>query len=169
METDKKDTGSTARKVKALQKSYNKILVDLFTQYAPECIESALDEVEGSFGQNIHDVVSAALKNLENKVYEELGVEANDAIAISIGGADDAGEMSTDNKGFGFGFGDAESPIATGGDEEETKGECEKCKEEDEEKEKEESKEEEKEEDIEEKHLPDQEKLGTLYESIYKK
>jgi hypothetical protein len=75
-EKSKSDTGSTSRKVKNLQKQYNKILVDLFTKYAPECIEEALEEVEGSFGQNIHDVIQKASDYLKTKVFEELGVEA---------------------------------------------------------------------------------------------
>jgi hypothetical protein len=92
--------GSTTRKVKNLQKQYNKILMDLFTQYAPECIENALDEVEGAFGQNIDSIVAKATEELKTKVLDELGVKGS--IEVSVGGAGPMG-------GFAFGIeGEAE-------------------------------------------------------------
>jgi len=78
--------GSTTNKVRKLQKQYNKILVDLFDQFAAESIEEALDKNEGSFGENIQSIVQAALDNLKGKVMEELGVGGDGAIGIAIGG-----------------------------------------------------------------------------------
>ena len=93
---DKDDKGGeskTAKKVDSLQKQYNKILVDLFKQYAPECIEEALEETGGTFGQNIDSVIEAATEKLKGKVYEDLGLGCGDhgdevggVIAISAGG-----------------------------------------------------------------------------------
>ena len=92
-EKDKTEKGSTARKVKNLQKQYNKILVDLFSNFAPEAIEEALDGAEGSFGENIQGIVSTALDNLKCKVLDELGVKsAEGGMEISIGGIGIDGE-----------------------------------------------------------------------------
>jgi len=87
---DEKETkgpkGSTTNKVRKLQKQYNKILVDLFDQFAAESIEEALDQNEGSFGENIQSIVQAALDNLKGKVMEELGVSGGGGIDIAAGG-----------------------------------------------------------------------------------
>ena len=66
--------GSTMGKVKKLQKQYNKILVNLFDQFAAESIEEALEKSEGSFGENIESIVQCATECLKTKVMEELGV-----------------------------------------------------------------------------------------------
>ncbi|MDD4109943.1 MAG: hypothetical protein PHS54_00155 [Clostridia bacterium] len=86
--------GSTTNKIKKLQRQYNKILVDLFDQFAAESIEEALDKSDGSFGENIQDIVQNALDNLKGKVMQELGVKGNTTeIGIAIGG-DLTGGMS---------------------------------------------------------------------------
>lgn len=82
--------GSATAKVRKLQKQYNKILVDLFDQFAAESIEEALERNEGSFGENINDIVQSALDNLKTKVLGELGVKGDTVgeIGIAIGGGD---------------------------------------------------------------------------------
>jgi hypothetical protein len=82
---DKKIKGSATSKVKKLQKQYNKILIDLFDQYAAECIEDALEGSNGSFGENIQDIVQGALDNLRGKVLEELGIETSGDSIFAIG------------------------------------------------------------------------------------
>jgi len=77
-----KDGGSTSGKIRKLQKTYNKILVDLFDQYAAESIEEALEQSEGTFGENIQDIVQCALDCLRDKVHKELGIESVKADAI---------------------------------------------------------------------------------------
>ena len=62
-------------KVKQLQKQYNDLLVDAFEKYAAECIETALDGVESSFGENITDILDQALAELKTKILGDLGVE----------------------------------------------------------------------------------------------
>lgn len=96
MKDDKKDAGtgakgSTTRRVKKLQKQYNNILIDVFTEFAPECIEAALEESDGAFGQNIESIVTSALDSLKCKIFAELGVkDATAVIAIgATGGAYD--------------------------------------------------------------------------------
>ena len=98
-ELEKKiDKGSTAGKIKKLHKQYNKILVDLFDKYAAESIEEALDSVQGSFGENIHDIIQTAADNLKTRVCSELGVEHQAAVVagpvgISFGIGDESGEI----------------------------------------------------------------------------
>ncbi len=91
----KKTKGSATAKVRKLQKQYNKILVDLFDQFAAESIEEALEGNEGSFGENINDIVQSALDNLKTKVLDELGVKSGvvGEIGIAIGGGDMADFM----------------------------------------------------------------------------
>lgn len=91
----KKTKGSATAKVRKLQKQYNKILVDLFDQFAAESIEEALEGNEGSFGENINDIVQNALDNLKTKVLDELGVKSGvvGEIGIAIGGGDMADFM----------------------------------------------------------------------------
>ena len=81
-----KDSGSTSGKIRKLQKTYNKILVDLFDQYAAESIEEALEQSDGTFGENIQDIVQCALDCLRDKVHKELGIESvkTDAI-VTVG------------------------------------------------------------------------------------
>lgn len=92
--------GSTAGKVRKLQKQYNKILVDLFDQFASECIESALDKNEGSFGENIHGIVSDALDELKTKVLGELGVSvgSGEMSVLSIAGIGSPGIEGIDDE-----------------------------------------------------------------------
>lgn len=92
----KKTKGSATAKVRKLQKQYNKILVDLFDQFAAESIEEALEGNEGSFGENINDIIQNALDNLKTKVLDELGVKSGvvGEIGIAIGGGDMADFMS---------------------------------------------------------------------------
>ena len=98
-ELEKKiDKGSTAGKIKKLHKQYNKILVDLFDKYAAESIEEALDSVQGSFGENIHDIIQTAADNLKARVCSELGVEHQTAVVagpvgISFGIGDEGEDM----------------------------------------------------------------------------
>ena len=95
--------GSTTNKVRKLQKQYNKILVDLFDQFAAESIEEALEQNEGSFGENIQDIVQCALDCLKGKVMEELGVkDISGEVAVAIGGVEmpmiDEGEPHADDE-----------------------------------------------------------------------
>jgi hypothetical protein len=85
----KSNKGSTANKVKKLQKQYNKILVDLFDQFAAESIEEALEQNEGAFGENIESIVQCALDCLKSKVLGDLGVNASSGgVSIAVGGFD---------------------------------------------------------------------------------
>ena len=85
--------GSATAKVRKLQKQYNKILVDLFDQFAAESIEEALEKNEGSFGENIQDIVQCALDCLKGKVMAELGVkDSSGEVAIQIGGLPGIGD-----------------------------------------------------------------------------
>lgn len=77
--------GSTLNRVKRLKKQYNKILVDLFDQYAAESIEAALEEYDSSFGENVSSVVSNALQHLKTKVLDELGVKCCDEGGAGLG------------------------------------------------------------------------------------
>lgn len=81
----KSEKGSTLGKVKKLKKQYNKILVDLFDQFAAESIEAALEKSQGSFGENIETILSDALYNLRCKVMSELGVDKMEAM-VTVGG-----------------------------------------------------------------------------------
>ncbi len=98
-EKDKGPKGSTTNKIRKLHRQYNKILVDLFDQFAAESIEEALEKNEGSFGENIQSIVQCALDCLKCKVMNELGVKDNTEVGIAIGGidlADGAGIMMGD-------------------------------------------------------------------------
>jgi len=61
-------------KIQALKKQYNDILVKAFTDYAPECIEMALDESETSFGENVENILSAALEHLKTRILSDFGL-----------------------------------------------------------------------------------------------
>lgn len=107
-EKEKKGSkGSTSRKIKALQKQYNSILVGLFDQYACESIEEALESVDGSFGENIGSIVQNALDILSGKVLAELGVKSGmsgGGVAIEIlggEGGDEDGIMDEPGAEFG--------------------------------------------------------------------
>jgi len=91
--------GSTANKVKKLKDQYNKILVDLFDQYAAECIEGAIGGTEGSFGENIIGIVETALDNLKGKVLGELGISGGEG--VEIGGIAVMGLGEPDGDEFG--------------------------------------------------------------------
>lgn len=120
--------GSTLGKVRKLQKQYNKILVDLFDQFAAESIEAALEKNEGSFGENIHNIVQDALDELKGKILNELGVEMQGCeMAVGISPAVD-----------GMGIMTGESPI-----EMESEDESEESEEEEDESEEDESEEDE--------------------------
>ena len=85
----KESKSSTAGKISKLQNQYNKILVELFEQFAAESIEEALEQNTGSFGENISNIVQCALDCLKTKVLEELGVNASEggmAVGIAIDG-----------------------------------------------------------------------------------
>ena len=89
-EKEKGAKGSTTNKIRKLHRQYNKILVDLFDQFAAESIEEALDKNEGSFGENIQEIIQCALDCLKGKVMNELGVKDNAGgeIDIAVGGID---------------------------------------------------------------------------------
>lgn len=74
-ESSSKDKSPAKSKLKALQRQYNELLIDLFDKYAVECIETALDESEVSFGENIECILSKALDNLKCKILDDLGIE----------------------------------------------------------------------------------------------
>lgn len=164
--------GSTMGKVRKLQKQYNKILVDLFDQFAAESIEEALEKNEGSFGENIGSIVQCALDCLKTKVLDELGVSGGGSVAgIVIGDMD-----MTD----GMGIMDAEGASHSDDEsEEEHEGE-ETSEEEAEEHSEDESEEDEEDEELEEsspntdKKLSssrrgDQTLISEAYSNMYKK
>ena len=97
--------GSTTKKIRKLQRQYEKILVDLFDQFAAESIEEALDKNEGSFGENIQSIVQCALDCLKGKVMQELGVssdaggEAGGAVGAIMGGMGLGGMSLQDGMG----------------------------------------------------------------------
>lgn len=105
--------GSTSRKIKALQKQYNNILVSLFDQYACESIEEALESVDGSFGENIGSIVQNALDILQQKVLNELGVKSGatngGGVAIEILGGEGEESDFVGEPGAEFGEISAES------------------------------------------------------------
>lgn len=147
----KGNKGSTTNKVKKLQKQYNKILVDLFDQFAAESIEEALDQNDGSFGENLQSIVQCALDCLKGKVMQELGVSGdagNDA-----GGAVDAimGGVGLGGLSLGDGMGSMDSENSSEDEEDESdeneESEESESGEEDEEKEDEEKDEDEDDED----------------------
>lgn len=75
---DKEDSGPTKSiqgKVKALQKQYNDLIISAVDTHAADCVDKALEESEGAFGENIHDVIDRALSYLKDRVLSELGVE----------------------------------------------------------------------------------------------
>lgn len=67
--------GKATRKIRNLRKQYNKILVGIFEDNAADCIERALDDTAGAFGENIHSIIDAALANLRQCVVDELELE----------------------------------------------------------------------------------------------
>ena len=87
------------------KEQYEKILVDLFDQFAAESIEEALDKNEGSFGENIQSIVQCALDCLKGKVMQELGVssdaggEAGGAVGAIMGGMGLGGMSLQDGMG----------------------------------------------------------------------
>ena len=126
-EVGKKERGSTSFKIKKLQKQYNKILCELFEKYAPESIEEALESSQGSFGENIVEIVSNAAENLKSKILDELGVETGvtgdvgiGGIAFEIGGGDNDEEQGADIFGMGSESGDETGGEAEEGSEEDT-------------------------------------------------
>jgi len=170
-----KSSGGASEKINKLKKQYNGVLKDLFVQFAPECIETALGEVEGSFGENIQGVIAKALENLKGKVMSELGMESEGGVTSGeeIAPMGDEGGMGISVLKIGDDTLDAESEeneADLGKEEKKEHEESETKEEEKEEKEeKPEEEEEEKEEKVEEKYLHDQVKLTRLYESMYRK
>ena len=71
--------------MKALQSQYNDLLIDLFDKYSVECIETALEQSESSFGENMEDILTTALVMLKDKIMEELGVESSGGIEAEGG------------------------------------------------------------------------------------
>lgn len=164
--------GSTTNKVKKLQRQYNKILVDLFDQFAAESIEEALDKNEGSFGENIQDIVQCALDCLKGKVMDELGVSGGSGeVAIAIDGMNIGGD--------GFAAGAAEEMGEDEGEESEDHEESESDEFEageqasgdtdDEDDESDEDEEEEVSEESTSKRHTDKDLISEAYSSIYKK
>jgi hypothetical protein len=84
-----KDKSPAKSKLKALQRQYNDLLIDLFDKYAVECIENALEDSEHSFGENIEGILDAALCNLKGKILGELGVEDSDGCDLDSEDVDD--------------------------------------------------------------------------------
>jgi len=88
--------GTAGRKIKALQKNYNKILIDLFEEYAGECIENALNGAQGAFGENIQSIVRSATDELAGKVLSDLGAESEtevEVVDLDMGGYDNEGDV----------------------------------------------------------------------------
>lgn len=73
-ESSYKEKSPAKSKLKALQRQYNDLLIDLFDKYAIECIETALEESETSFGENIEVILTSALDALKGKILSELGL-----------------------------------------------------------------------------------------------
>lgn len=84
-----KDKSPAKSKLKALQRQYNDLLIDLFDKYSVECIENALEDSEHSFGENIEGILDAALCNLKGKILGELGVEESDGCDLDSEDMDD--------------------------------------------------------------------------------
>jgi len=95
--SDKKDgdskeskvSGSSIKgKVKSLQKQYNDLLLQAFEKHACDCIDQALSEMEGTFGDKINEVLDKALAYLKKNVLDEFGVKEPEVmdggVAISI-------------------------------------------------------------------------------------
>jgi TATA-binding protein-associated factor Taf7 len=123
--------GSTTNKIRKLERQYEKILVDLFDQFAAESIEEALDQNEGSFGENLQGIVQCALECLKGKVMQELGVSGDvggDSGSESGGGAVDAimGGMGLGGLSIGDGMGSMNSENGSEDDEEDESEESEK-------------------------------------------
>jgi len=158
-EKEKGPKGSTTNKIRKLHRQYNKILVDVFDQFAAESIEEALDKNEGSFGENIQSIIQCALDCLKCKVMNELGVKDNaGGMNIAVGGIDLA-------DGAGIMMGDEAEPH----DEDETEEEHEEHEEEETpEEEAEEHAEGESEEDENDEELEEKAPPGAKYERMVK-
>lgn len=80
----------TSSKIKTLKNQYNKILVDLFKQYSEDCIECALEDSKGAFGENIKSVIQCALDNLKCRIFKELEIQdiedSNDIVNNKVDG-----------------------------------------------------------------------------------
>lgn len=79
-ESSAKEKSPAKSKLKALQRQYNDLLIDLFDKFAVECIETALEEADSSFGENIEDILAYALDMLKSKILEELGVDCGASV-----------------------------------------------------------------------------------------
>jgi hypothetical protein len=93
-DNETKGKGPTSDKIQKLQKQYNKILVDLFSSHAAECVEEALDQSEGGIGENISGIVQNAAESLKSKVLEELGISSPcGGAVVAVGGFDAEDDM----------------------------------------------------------------------------
>jgi len=106
--TEKRDKGSTSRKLKKLKVQYNKILVDLFDKFAAESIEEALEEVNGAFGEKIDVIIQTAVDNLKGKVSDELGLQQGTEVASLVVGATPNGANDLLGLDFGANSGSSE-------------------------------------------------------------
>jgi len=86
-DSENKGHGSSIKgKIKSLQKQYNDLLIGAFEKYSGECIDQALSDTEGAFGEKIADVVDVALNLLKGKVLAEFGIKQEEPPAVmSIG------------------------------------------------------------------------------------
>ena len=75
--SDGNGSGPFTSKIRTLHKQYNDLLIDAFEKYAPECIEDALDDTDSSFGENLEDILDAALSSLKDKIMDDMGVEGS--------------------------------------------------------------------------------------------
>jgi hypothetical protein len=110
---NKEGDAGTQNKVKALEKQYNDLLVSAVSEYAEECIEAALEGSEGTFGENVEEILDTAFAELKTKVLADLGLDAT----TDMVGYDAEGE---EDMAYG-GEGDFEAG-AEGGEEEEGVG-----------------------------------------------
>lgn len=69
---------TTQKKLRKLRKQYNQMLVSLFDQHAGDCIERALDESPGAFGENINIILDNALNYLRQCVCKELDMNTEE-------------------------------------------------------------------------------------------
>ena len=101
MEKETKKSTAT-RKIRNLRQQYNKILVGIFDENAADCIERALEDTDGAFGENIHAIIDSALDNLRVCITKELeidGGEMGDELDLEIGGECDCGLDDCDTCG----------------------------------------------------------------------
>lgn len=73
-----KGDGSFSTDVDSLRKQYSELLANVFAEFAPDAIESALDGSDGPFGDNIQTIIQTAIDHLKGMIYDEFELEDTD-------------------------------------------------------------------------------------------